>query len=501
MFKIEKRDESTLYVTSDDSGSIMELNEHFSFFVDGYRFMPRFKAKMWDGKINIYDRRNATLPYGLLTKTLQFANSRGYKSSLCPTITSRKIPSKESLTNFVHSLDIRSKGERIYPRDYQIDSFVHSIMEGRALVISPTGSGKSLVIYLCIRWYLENCPERAIIVVPTTSLVEQMTGDFADYASNDKEFDTDLDVHKIYSGKEKYNIDASVIITTWQSAVKLPRKWFTQFGMVIGDEAHLFKAKSLNTIMGQMVNAPYRIGTTGTLDDSVCNELVLIGHFGPTYDAITTAELIANKTLADLNIKCIVLKHEEELSRAVLKLDYQKEIGVIVEHPNRNRFITNLAVDLKGNTLVLFNLVKKHGKPLYELIKEAAGPDRKVFYVSGEVKADDREKIRELTENETDAIIVASSGVFSTGINIKELHNIIFAAPNKSQIRVLQSIGRGLRKSITGVATCVYDIADNFSIKKRKNYTMKHAIERIKIYNKQGFKYTIHEIDMDLDDE
>lgn len=295
---------------------------------------------------------------------------------------------------------------------------------------------------------------------------------------------------------ENIEEDSRVIITTWQSAVKLPKNWFSAYGMTIGDEAHLFKAKSLNTIMNNLVRSGYRIGTTGTLDGSLCNERVLIGNFGPVHRVITTKELIDNKTLADLKIKCLVLSYPDELKKIVSKLEYQAEIDTIVSHDGRNRFIVNLTKSLNGNTLVLFNLVNKHGKPLYEQIKNEVGEDRFVFYVSGEVAATDREKIRELTESQKDAIIVASSQTFSTGINIKNLHNVVFAAPTKSQIRLLQSIGRGLRKSDDGRATTVYDISDNFSWKKKKNYTMQHAIERIKIYNRESFNYKIYEIDM-----
>jgi len=269
--------------------------------------------------------------------------------------------------------------------------------------------------------------------------------------------------------------------------------------MVIGDEAHLFKAKSLNTIMQNLVNASYRIGATGTLDGSECNELVLIGNFGPTYRVTTTKELIKDETLAALKIKCLVLQHDAELCKAVTKMNYQAEINTIVEHPNRNAFITKLALDQTGNTLVLFNLVHKHGKPLHAMISEAAIEGRHIFYVSGEVAVEDRERIREITEGETNAIIVASSQTFSTGINIKNLHNIIFSAPSKSQIRVLQSIGRGLRVADDGRHTTVYDLCDDFSGgRKKKNYTLKHGQSRIEMYLKEGFDYSIYNVPLPL---
>jgi superfamily II DNA or RNA helicase len=498
MITISKIDETKIHLDSNDRGALMELHECFTFYADNYKFMPAFRNKTWNGKIHLFDSRAQTLPYGLLPETLEFAKSRGYDVTLDKGFLERSAPKKEELERFVDELDIRSSGQRISPRPYQTSAFCHSLREGRSLVISPTGSGKSLIIYLLLRWRLIESDEKILIVVPTTSLVEQMKKDFADYSSHDPGFDAEKEVHQIYSGKEKNVFSSRVVVTTWQSAVNLRTEWFLQFSTIIGDEAHLFKAKSLNKIMGMLKNAEVRIGTTGTLDGSVCNELVLVGHFGPTHSVITTKELISSSTLASLKIKCLVLQHEPELKKVVSKLDYQGEIGAIVEHEGRNRFISNLALSQNGNTLVLYNLVDRHGKPLYDLICKCAREDRRVFFVSGDVDVKDRELTREITEKEKDAIIVASMGTFSTGINIRNLHTIIFAAPTKSQIRVLQSIGRGLRKSDDGRGTTVYDISDNFSWKNKKNYTMKHAMERISIYTRESFEYKVYEIPLPL---
>jgi superfamily II DNA or RNA helicase len=491
-----KVDETKVHLKSTDSGALMELSEHFTFFVDGYKFMPSFRNKTWDGKIRIFCARTHMLPYGLVPDAMSFLQKRGYGVAVDTSMHDTFSVDKKELVTRATERDIRFRGERISPYDYQLDAYSHACSEKRSLVISPTGSGKSLIIYLMMRWYLEEHEDRVLIVVPTTSLCEQMYKDFAEYSSHDDSFDAASDVHRIYSGKEKIGLTQRVIVTTWQSAINLPKSWFAMYGMVIGDESHLFKAKSLNTIMSNLTRAMYRIGTTGTLDGSVSNERVLIGNFGPVHKVITTKELIDNNTLADLKIKCLVLKYPDELRKIVSKLEYQAEIDAIVSHEGRNRFIVNLAKSLSGNTLVLFNLVQKHGKPLYEKISKEVVEGRKVFYVSGEVDTTDRESIREIVEKEKDSIIVASSGTFSTGINIKNIHNIIFAAPNKSQIRVLQSIGRGLRKSDDGRATTVYDISDNFGWKSKKNYTMQHAIERIKIYSRESFDHKVYEIQL-----
>jgi superfamily II DNA or RNA helicase len=398
-FDISHVDETLIHIKSDDSGALMDLSEYYTFFVTGYKFMPAYRNKMWDGKIRLLNMRNNTLPYGLLPKTLNFAKDVGYGINLCSTIKNKEAIDKDELNEFATSQKLRAGGKEIELRDYQYDAFIHGISESRALIISPTGSGKSLIIYLYVKWYIENHDDNVLIIVPTTSLVEQMSKDFADYSSHDDSFDADTEIHKIYSGKEKENFDARIVISTWQSAINLRPEWFQQYGMIIGDEAHLFKAKSLNKIMGMLVNASYRIGTTGTLDGSLCNELVLIGNFGPTFNVTSTKKLIDDKTLADLEIKCIVCNHDDTLKKAVVKMDYQSEIATIVEHPNRNKFITKLALDQKGNTLVLFNLVKKHGKPLFKMIQDGSDDSDNIFYVSGEIKADDRENIRSIVDS------------------------------------------------------------------------------------------------------
>ena len=494
MLHVSKKDESKIYLRSDDSGILMEISEYFTFFAEGYKWMPAYRNKLWDGKLRLYDYRSQTLPFGLLARVAEFCQERGYKLE-CDDSLSHKFYEKKELQSFIDNSKLAIKDKEIKPRDYQLDAFYHGIQNKRAILISPTGSGKSLIIYTMMRHYLSHeMNKKVLIVVPTTSLVEQMYKDFESYSWQDSEFDASEDVHRIYSGKEKLNFDSSVVITTWQSAIKLPQQWFEQYGMVIGDEAHTFKAKSLTTIMNRLVNAEYRIGTTGTIDNVISNQMTLEGNFGPIYKVTTTKELIDSNTLAQLSVQCLVLKYTDEERKLVKKMDYATEIDWIVTHPKRNTFIRNLALAQSGNTLVLFQYVEKHGKPLYNMIKDKAHVRRQIFYVSGETGADVREKIREVTEKEKNAIIVASVGTFSTGINIVNLHNIVFASPTKSQIRVLQSIGRGLRKTEDGKATTIYDLADDLSWKKRKNYTLNHAIARVKIYAKEKFNYKTHEV-------
>ena len=365
------------------------------------------------------------------------------------------------------------------PRDYQVEGVYDALRHNRKLLISPTASGKSLMIYSIVRYYVEK-EQNTLIVVPTTSLVEQMYKDFADYG-----WDVGSYCHKIYAGKER-ETDSQVIITTWQSIYKLPKQYFSRFNVVVGDEAHQFKSKSLISIMTKLCDAKYRFGFTGTLDGSQTHKWVLEGLFGPSYKIIKTDELMQKGHLAKLDIKVLLLKHPPHRFEV-----FEDEVQYIINHQKRNNFIKNLTLDLKGNTLVLFARVEGHGQPLYESINSNTTDDRKVFFIHGGVNTDERELVREITERENNAIIVASYGTFSTGINIKNLHNVIFASPSKSRIRNLQSIGRVLRKGENKVKATLYDIADDISYKSRKNYTLNHLIERIKIYNEENFNYEI----------
>ena len=387
-------------------------------------------------------------------------------------------------------------GVGITPRDYQIEALSCALAEGKRLLLSPTASGKSLIIYMLLRHYIDADPDKKIlIIVPTTSLVEQMYADFDDYSRIDLNFNAEDYCHRVYGGRSKES-PLRCIISTWQSLHRMPASYFQDVGMVIGDEAHQFKAKSLTSILEKCVNAPFKIGTTGTLDGTQTHQLVLEGLFGPVYKVTTSKELMDKGSLAQMDISMLLLKYGEAYCKEVSKMKYQEEIDFIVNYGPRNNFITNLALDQTGNTLVLFNYVEKHGKPLYNLLKEKIKGDRKLFYVSGETKVDDRENIRALTETQNDAIIVASLGTFSTGINIKRLHNLIFASPSKSQVRVLQSIGRGLRLSADGINTKVYDVTDDLQHKGKKNYTLNHAAERVKIYSRERFKFNVYDINI-----
>lgn len=481
--KIRKKNEVYLKIEAEPHINV-ELSEYFTFDIPNAKFMPQYRSKFWDGKIRLYSPGTGELYCGLIEYLEEWCNDKGYtyEHSECKFYGHphevNELISPEAIVDYVKSLGIPYK-----VRDYQYKAIYEALKYNRRLLLSPTASGKSLMIYSIIRYHI-NSRRKILLVVPTTSLVEQMYKDFEDYGWN-----ASAHCHKIYSGKEKYEIDSDVIITTWQSVYKEDKKWFKDFDAVIVDEAHLAKAKSLTGIMTKLHDCKYRIGFTGTLDGTYTNKLVLEGIFGKCNQVTKTNDLIQQGYLSKLNIKILLLKHKFTQFES-----YQEEIDYIISHSGRNKLIRNLCRDMQGNTLVLFSYVEKHGEVLYDLINNKVGDTRKIFFIHGGVDTEERENARQICETETDAIIIASYGTFSTGINIRNLHNIIFASPSKSRVRNLQSIGRVLRKGENKSQATLYDIADDISNNNLKNFTLNHLFERVKIYNEEKFDYEIIEV-------
>ena len=478
--KIEKVNEVYLRVDAEAS-IIMEMSDYFTFDVPGAKFSPQYRAKYWDGKIRLLNNMTRLLYAGLLPYVVSFCQDRSYECVISDDFKPLAKYGPES--GYALAGLLKTPFEL---RDYQNEAFVQCLNSERKLLLSPTGSGKSFIIYLLARWYIAQA-KRMLIIVPTTSLVHQMASDFVEYNKGKP-----MDIHKIMAGAEK-DINNRIVITTWQSIYKLKKPWFKQFDVVIGDEAHLFKAKSLTSILSKMDECRYRYGFTGTLDGSQTHKLVLEGLFGSVKQIVTTSELMEQDVLADLEIKGIVLEYPDETRKLMRGKSYQEEIDFIVRNQARNKFIRNLAWSLEGNTLILFQFVEKHGKLLYPMLQS---DDKEVHFVYGGVDSNDRENIRKVVENSSSAIILASYGTYSTGINIRNLHNVVFASPSKSRIRNLQSIGRGLRTSETKKKATLYDLVDDFSKGKTRNFALKHFMERVDIYNKEGFDLKLYNVQL-----
>lgn len=452
-----------------------EIVELLSFDIPGSKFIakknPRFKH--WDGKIRLYSPKTKKLYNGLLDKIKQYCTDNNY--NLINNIPENDIIySMDDVNKFVETLKLNH-----IPRDFQLDGFLDCINSNRRLIVSPTGSGKSLMIYMLSQFYNHG---KILIIVPTTNLIEQMAGDFIDYGYVDN-------IHKIYSGQEKYS-NENITISTWQSLINMDKEYFTQFTCTIFDEAHTCKSKSLIQIISNLNKCKYRFAFTGTIQSEVVNILTLEGLFNTHNKVITSAELMDRGQLARLKIDIILLKYSDELRKEYCSTEYEDEISFLIGYDSRNRFLSNLVSSLDGNTLLLFQRVEKHGQILYDLMKDKY---ENIFFLHGGITGIKRQEIIKSIDKYNNAIIIASYGVLSAGANIPNLNNVIFASPYKSKIKNLQSIGRVLRVTKDKTTAKLYDIADDLSHKKKKNHTLHHLFERVKIYNEENFQYRINE--------
>src|SRR5574343_126095 len=455
---IRQRDNVYLKLQCDE-GIHRELREHYTFFIENAKFHPLVKNKLWDGKKRLYDMKIWQLYAGLL-KDLQKNLKEWNYTFECDIPESTDI-TPEDVVRFTNSLKPYSEkdGGILTPKDYQYAAVYMGLKFKRRVIISPTASGKSLIIYTIMMKLLEELEGKILIIVPLVGLVKQLFKDFDEY-SKLIVFDTEENCHQISAGVDK-NSNKKVYISTYQSIYKLEPEYFSQFQAVLIDETHKAKSDSFVKILENCTNAEYRLGFTGTLDGWEVNELVVQGLLGKKTRVAKT---------------------------------YAEEIDWIISYNRRNHFIQQLAEYVDGNVLILFQFVEKHGDVLNELIESKT--NKTVHYVHGGVDADKREEIRQAVENTNNNILIASYGTFSTGINIRNIHHIVLGSTTKSVVRVLQSIGRGLRLGENKDSCIVHDLCDNLVKKSKQNLALVHGLKRIEIDNNQNFEYEIIRIQL-----
>ena len=480
MINVYAKNSTYIKVIADEEGVEQELSDFFSFDSEGAKFSKAFRKGHWDGKVRLYTKGACTLYKGLINYVQAFADQRGYPITIHDGLNEYDDIDEDKYKKFINSFALT-------PRYFQEEVFRKVLTDKRGLFISPTGSGKSFTIYMIMKWFRT---KKKLIVVPTTSLVKQMETDFIDYGHTRK-------IHKIAAGVSKES-NCDITVSTWQSIYKQPKEWFKQFDLIIGDEAHLFSAQSLKSILSAMEGCEYKIGLTGTIHETRAHRLVLEGLFGALKRVATTKQLMDEKILADLKIQAILLEYEPHIKDRMLNAKYKDEIDFLIGCKERNNFIKNLTLASKGTTLVLYNYVEAHGQILYDLI--SASTDRKVHFIHGLIEAEDREIIRKQMEESDDDIAIASSGTYSAGINIKSLKYLISTSPSKSRIRVLQSLGRLVRRVDDDPHVTLYDIGDNLHIKLHKpNHTLRHFAKRIQMFRAENFNFKIHKVRIKID--
>ena len=482
-----------------DESTFYELRDYFSFEADGYKFNPKFKYGQWDGRIRLLDY-NRMLPYGLVPQMRKFADQFEYELWIDPKITEKEEITREGFDSWLSELEIYSGSTKIEPHWYQKDAVFTGLTNRRNILNLPTSAGKSLIQALLSRYYVENYEGKILILVPTTALVDQMINDFADYRLFSKQH-----MLGIRAGTKR-DSDAMIYVSTYQTAIKQPKEWFAQFGLFMNDECHLATGKSISTIIEGLTNCMFKFGLSGSLKDGKANLMQYMGLFGDIFRPVSTSQLMDEGAVTDLKINSIFLRYPDEFCVKMKGKDYQTEIKVITKADRRNKWVANLAAKLAKNDENVFLMFKniEHGKKLVELVKEAGA--EKVYYVSGEVTTEVRNALKEMAENGKGIVVVASYGVFSTGISVKNLHHVIFAHPVKSKIIVLQTIGRVLRKHTSKKVAQVWDIIDDMGVKpksataKKKyvhlNYALKHALERIQRYADEQFNYVMKQVEI-----
>ncbi|ACV50053.1 DNA helicase UvsW [Delftia phage PhiW-14] len=474
---------------SGDSGVMEDVYEYFK--LEDPDFRPN-KYSRYDGKIRLFDKRTGKFPYGLLHVLLELTTQRRWSYNLDPELLKdfRAIPKQET-DEWAKTLLLHDKGKPIEPYDYQLEGLHLAANNNRITLLAATAAGKSLLQYMMVRFYL-NAGMRILLIVPSINLVSQMVSDFKNYSSANG-WDAEGNVHMICEGATPWT-SKPVVVATWQSLKNLPEEWFHQWDMMIGDECHTFSAECLTYIGKNCINARNRYGLTGTLKKGRNHPLQVQQHFGPVRRLVTAKQLQDSGRAAKTRVIMIQINHKSEDRVALAQdRDYQKEIEFIISNEYRNRIIKNICLSAKGNTLVLFDRIDTH----LELVKKMLEGNDSVLVrvIDGDVANADRDVIKAEMEGVAagkPVVLLATSGCVSTGVSIKNLHNLVFTHPSKSSVKVIQSIGRTIRLHDSKEVATIYDLVDDLSYAGWINHALRHASERLAIYDEEQHPVETH---------
>jgi superfamily II DNA or RNA helicase len=462
--------------------------------INGWKFHPLVKKGLWNGEVSFI--KGNKIPAGLWYEIMEICNEYKFECNInnLKQIFNLNL-SKEEFTKWALNF---FEDHKLTPRDYQIETAYKIIRYRRCLAELATSAGKSLILFMVITYLLEvQKKKKILLIVPNISLVVQAAEDFEEY--NDGSFQ--LKIQQIYSGK-KIRPSCNVVIGTYQSLVKKEEDYFKQFDVVSIDETHKAKSASIRKILDMCWHSDYRFGVSGTIAKrGNIDYLTLMANTGPVITNISANYLQNKGHISQCKVYIVYMNYatsEEKQAFSDLyrsaegrKKLFQLEQNYIINSQKRLNFITSIITKFKSNTLVLFYRIE-HGTLLYNKLRNDYNGE--VFYVDGTTDDDTREMYKKKMEIGTNKILVASYGTFSTGINIKNIHNIALTESFKSEVIIRQSIGRGLRKHETKDILKVYDFVDDLRFKREnnkvwKNYLYKHSEARIDIYKEQKFEY------------
>jgi superfamily II DNA or RNA helicase len=479
-----------------DEEQQLELTEYFATRVPGFQFHPKFKARIWDGYYRFYTSYRGTLPLGLLYLARKFVIDNGYTSNVDDVLAAQvdSSLSHEQAKQFISTVKLNPQ---FVVRDYQLESISSSLRFRRGIILSPTGSGKSLVIYLIIRYLLDVKHQRVLLIVPNISLVEQMWSDFEEYGWKERDKRSSI----LYSGKEMQTKE--LLISTWQSVYKRPPEFFESFGALLLDECHtVAKSVSIAELCKKCVNANYRVGFTGTLPPERIDHLTVQSYLGPQLFSSTSSEMIDKGILSQAVVASLILRYPEHIVEEMKRTSYEEEEQFVTSTPLRMQvFDFIFSHTPKGENFLVLCQKIEHLKAIEKYLETKLSDEYSLYVIYGEVSAKEREAIRKLTDERSNVIIIGTHATMSTGINIKRLHNVIFASSYKSKVKVLQSVGRGLRLHSSKERLILWDVVDDLSWMstrgtKKRNYLLHHFSERVRFYKEQGFRIVTHQLQL-----
>lgn len=496
-----------------------ERNDLFNFFKRKSKkgeFNALVDRGIWDGK-DKFITKEGRIAVGLWKEVYNFANRFGYDCEIegINSILNLNLPQDRYLEYVNQLLDgvVDEHGNPIKPRDYQIEGAYRAIKYKFCTQELATSAGKTLIFYIFNSFLRSgkklDSSNKSLIIVPNVSLVGQTAEKFELYSVGKQPWKVCT-----IGGDDKFNQktfdESEIVISTYQSLQNWEPKMFQAFGTVCVDEVHKSRGNVIRNILLSCVNWKYRLGLSGTvkIDEQYSDFFRVQENVGPLVMVLSAKHLIDNGYSPNIKIKVVGLKYDRsspylqqywELKKDGLKMynspkDYGRDMlnierGFIFESVERLVFINNLVKKLGKNTLILFSDIKNgYGKKIHQRLLEW---NANTFYIDGEVESSDRDRFKEIMETNNDAIIVASFGTFSTGIDLKNVHHIVFAESTKAEVTIRQSIGRGMRKLAEKNQVIVWDLVDRLD-----GYMEKHAKAREEIYQEQEFEVVKSEVDL-----
>ena len=460
-------------IDTDDYTYLNDVRNYFTDYVEGFAYMPKYLSGQWSGKICLFKTFTRELPYGLLSDLLRF--HKKYYPQL-------ELEIDKEITNMFKGKEINIKYDlNIQPRDYQISCIEAALKYSTGIIKSSVGSGKSAIIAYILKNLLDNniC-KKAVIIVPTISLVTQFRQDLQDYGFEE------CMLGQVYAKIKQF--DREIVISTWQT-LKNNYDKLELFDAVIIDEVHNLRALEIRTILENCTSASYRLGFTGTLPSSKLDLWNIKAYLGHVLKEYTANDLAERGYISKCNVHALEINYIREYEG-----EYNDVKDQIFTNPYRLNLIKEISQKVDSSVLILVGKVEKEGELLKTYLENRL-KNKEVVFIYGNTSPEDREYWRLECDKRNDIVLIATYPLLYQGVNIPSLKHIILAAPFKSKIRILQSIGRCLRKHTSKInGAYVYDIVDNCLFLKA------HSEKRLRFYEQENFNViekSYDEIDLD----